>query len=277
MRFALLIVLAACGRISFGEQGVASHDAAPDVIEQFCANASGHDEDGDGFDDKCDVCPTDPDDQTDSDGDGVGDACDPDPGNPNSLVVFETNNDEATAIYFDFSGDTTAHSFPGNGKLRLSNPDGFNIGEAWFHMPSDFRRIEVAFTVLSANAFGSSTGQTSLRFGGVWYALVQQDEQRRDSLAANIAQSSSDQNWLQTLKEEHVDQSQDRYTHYDYGDADPTGHSFHFVVTRTPTSNPTMFTDAFDGDSLVTTDVGTVGYLQAEGLTIDFDYLAVWK
>lgn len=41
-----------------------------------CLAPDGHDEDGDGVDDACDVCPQLADDGRDSDGDGVGDACD---------------------------------------------------------------------------------------------------------------------------------------------------------------------------------------------------------
>jgi hypothetical protein len=63
-------------------------DAAPDAV--VCA--IGHDEDGDGVDDGCDVCPeiADPD-QADRDGDGIGDACDPNPDDPHDvLVVFDS-------------------------------------------------------------------------------------------------------------------------------------------------------------------------------------------
>jgi hypothetical protein len=62
----------------------AGADAAPDAVT--CA--IGHDEDGDGVDDGCDVCPqiADPA-QTDSDGDGIGDACDPNPADPNDVLV----------------------------------------------------------------------------------------------------------------------------------------------------------------------------------------------
>jgi hypothetical protein len=72
-----LLLLVGCGRVGF------------DVDHPTCA--AGHDEDGDGIPDACDVCPhiADPD-QTDSDGDGVGDACDPEPDNPRQhIVVFD--------------------------------------------------------------------------------------------------------------------------------------------------------------------------------------------
>jgi hypothetical protein len=64
-------------------------DAIPGPDAPPCAAARGHDEDHDGFDDACDVCPhlTDPL-QADSDGDGVGNACDPHPGAPDDTIVF---------------------------------------------------------------------------------------------------------------------------------------------------------------------------------------------
>ena len=76
---------AACGRLQFTElPGAAAADAPG------CAPI-GHDEDGDGVDDACDVCPHRPDpDQADRDGDGVGDACDPAPDVARQrLVVFD--------------------------------------------------------------------------------------------------------------------------------------------------------------------------------------------
>lgn len=72
------LLLAGCGRIGFAPTA--------DCV------AVGHDEDGDGIDDACDVCPhvADPA-QLDSDGDRVGDACDPNPTLPiDHLVRFES-------------------------------------------------------------------------------------------------------------------------------------------------------------------------------------------
>ena len=66
----VLVLVSACGRIAF--------DGRDDA--HVCSVTSGHDEDGDGIDDLCDVCPHLADvEQRDSDGDRVGDACDPEP------------------------------------------------------------------------------------------------------------------------------------------------------------------------------------------------------
>ena len=80
-----------------------------------CAHAIGHDEDGDGYDDACDVCPqvADPD-QADvletSDGgapDGVGDACDPNPTEPGDvLLVFDGFGGDAIGAGWSFTTGT---------------------------------------------------------------------------------------------------------------------------------------------------------------------------
>ena len=79
-----LALAAACGRLDFG--------VVPDAtVIARCANAVGHDEDGDGIDDACDGCPHiyDPE-QIDSDGDGVDDVCDPNPTIPTeSIALFD--------------------------------------------------------------------------------------------------------------------------------------------------------------------------------------------
>lgn len=75
-----------CGRIGFTARGDGGTGG------NACTIAIGHDEDGDGIDDACDVCPhlVDPD-QLDSDGDGIGDVCDPEPMNGRQhLVLFAT-------------------------------------------------------------------------------------------------------------------------------------------------------------------------------------------
>ena len=72
-----LVAVAACGRFGF------------EPVDDARNTCGGHDEDGDGIGDTCDVCPhiADPD-QADSDGDGVGDACDPHPAEPRDRIAF---------------------------------------------------------------------------------------------------------------------------------------------------------------------------------------------
>lgn len=74
----LLLLVAGC-RLRF-DDAVADGGSDADVIDvspdaKPCTPV-GHDEDTDGFDDACDVCPQLTDDQLDTDGDGIGDACD---------------------------------------------------------------------------------------------------------------------------------------------------------------------------------------------------------
>lgn len=86
----IAILLGGCGRLSFDAQGT-SDGATGDVARDTgtgCTGAVGHDEDGDGVDDACDVCPHLADNQSDADGDRVGDACDPEPANPRQKIVF---------------------------------------------------------------------------------------------------------------------------------------------------------------------------------------------
>ncbi len=73
-----LLVLAGCGRLQFddGPSFDARGSAADDASDATPCVEDGHDEDGDGFDDACDVCPQVADAQIDVDNDGIGDACD---------------------------------------------------------------------------------------------------------------------------------------------------------------------------------------------------------
>jgi len=93
----VLLLLAGCGRLGFEDVAAIGGDAAVDVAPDTSAVcvAVGHDEDGDGVDDACDVCPhVFGMDQQDTDGDRVGDACDPQPLIPRQrIVLFDSFSD----------------------------------------------------------------------------------------------------------------------------------------------------------------------------------------
>lgn len=81
----LVLCATACGRLQFAPVEADAGDS-PDA--RVCLTPAGHDEDGDGVDDACDVCPALVDDQADGDGDGVGDACDPKPAIASERLAF---------------------------------------------------------------------------------------------------------------------------------------------------------------------------------------------
>lgn len=86
--------LGGCGRLAFDAAPDASSDTAslpdarPDVPPRSCPPSVLSDEDGDGVDDACDVCPHLVDGQQDEDLDGVGDLCDPQPSIPAEYIAW---------------------------------------------------------------------------------------------------------------------------------------------------------------------------------------------
>ncbi len=100
-RFGVLCLLG-CNQI-FGLKPTRVIDAAPPPDVPDAPRCAGQDEDGDGYPDLCDNCPSVPNpDQANSDGDDLGDACDPDqPGAPAAqrLVFFEGFGDPSTLAH----------------------------------------------------------------------------------------------------------------------------------------------------------------------------------
>jgi hypothetical protein len=82
----LAMLVGACGRFAFDDRG--DTGGVGSDTSTVCV-AVGHDEDLDGIDDACDVCPhiSDPA-QPDRDGDRVGDACDPEPDLARQQIVM---------------------------------------------------------------------------------------------------------------------------------------------------------------------------------------------
>ena len=135
MRWAPVVLLAACGRFDFAAR--APDAAAPDAV-------TGHDEDGDGVPDVIDVCPhvADPD-QLDTDGDGIGDACDPEPTNPRQkLALFATLQPDDQPLTLNGTGtwtqDTDSVDFDGN-----------QDGELFYTLSATNIRVAVAVDVLA--------------------------------------------------------------------------------------------------------------------------------
>ncbi|HEY0254762.1 MAG TPA: hypothetical protein VGC41_24720 [Kofleriaceae bacterium] len=258
----LLLLLAGCGRIGFGDQARGS-DAAIATDGGAC---TGHDEDGDGIPDACDDCPVDPDPaQTDRDGDGVGDACDVRPDTAgDKRVMFEPNVDEASSHYNAYFG---TYAYPGTDVIRLGQAaPGDVFGQAHYAMPDDATRIAIAFTVLAEDP-------TVQHYAGVWYEGT---DPGRDDLFATIVEDENADHYYFGIKEQ---SATDRYSNLALGPtgASMVGHRFHFVVT----SSAGLDRFVADGFEPMTLDVqiarGTHGYLEARGMQIDVEYLAIWN
>jgi hypothetical protein len=85
-----LVAASACGRFGFATKDNVSVDA-----NVLCISAISHDDDGDGVNDDCDLCPGIAEAaQGDRDHDGVGDLCDPDPDNRrHTIALFDSGVD----------------------------------------------------------------------------------------------------------------------------------------------------------------------------------------
>jgi hypothetical protein len=135
----------------------ALEDANLDRDSGLLPSCTGHDEDGDGFPDGCDVCPTVRDGtQRDDDGDGVGDACDPRPTIAGDYIqVLDVHTAPSTTYYLI---DAT-YSYEGDA-LRLGNVTSY--GAAYMDLPAVPSRLEARMRVLDAST-------TEHAWFGFWY------------------------------------------------------------------------------------------------------------
>ncbi len=140
LRVFAVVVLAGCGRVRFDDvSGSGAIDASglgDDAADAtlFVCNPIGHDEDADGTDDACDVCPHLSGSQQDGDGDRVGDDCDLEPTLPNQQIVFF---DAFSA--FDPAWTTDNGASVGGDELVLDAVDRsrsihrpYTLGQDWF-------------------------------------------------------------------------------------------------------------------------------------------------
>ena len=102
----MLCIASGCGRREFAL--LSDSAMSSDALITFCrAAVAPHDEDGDGIDDACDLCPqlADPA-QADSDGDKIGDGCDPAPAAAKQRFVFFDPFTDPTVANWDKTTDS---------------------------------------------------------------------------------------------------------------------------------------------------------------------------
>ena len=161
MRFAVLL-LAAC-RISFDARSDGAVDDGPtddsngDVAAVCRDVPTGHDEDGDGVDDGCDVCPHVADqNQLDSDGDRVGEACDPEPMQPRQqIVLFDPFNGTRDAGWTETIFGPGTVSIANDQLLLTPGPNAVALHRPYTAAMDHFTvRAAVPTASLTTNLFG---------------------------------------------------------------------------------------------------------------------------
>jgi hypothetical protein len=189
VRVLVFVALTGCGRLAFEPL---SPDAASGNV---CAAPASHDEDGDGIDDACDVCPHIANSaQLDRDDDGVGDACDPNPDIARDHIAFF---DPFTSQRNEWTFSPLSPTFPGDtldvdttaGRLEASMPHGstddvFELAGRIFGGSSvATHQIVIAFAETGTRYYYCElTGDQTLSYIGATYTP--------DSVSFNVLESS---------------------------------------------------------------------------------------
>jgi hypothetical protein len=266
-----LVVALACGcgdNLSAGVDGGSADGPALDVPP----SCVGPDEDGDGWPDACDNCPTDPNaDQRDvgesdagQDADGVGDACDPRPTQAGDFVGLVEMHNLAGA--YTLLGTT---SMQGNGTLRLGSLGA--AGSATFVSPPRVTRIDSAYTIVDAS--------DALQWVGVWT-----DDSGSEALFHEAAWDPSLATSVFHLKELHAPGPDRLSTDLPGPVRLATGGRFRVIGDTELTTggdHRLTVTDRSLGTTQTTTLAiqiprVTSGYLEAYRLVADFDYLVIY-
>jgi hypothetical protein len=266
----VVALLAGC-RLGF-ENRFGPGDAADDATDGMTGDAgpvptcTGHDEDGDHFPDACDNCPSIPNGaQVDSDGDGVGDVCDPRPAAAGDYVmVFEANN-AASSTYYQLNA---AASYQGDA-LRLGTNN--MQGQADFMLSGLPSRIASRMHVIT-------TQSTTLQWFGIWYS-----ENAGDTTKV-FAEAARDPAVGMTSYDLHEAASGTRYSTYTFGDPTWTvGDQVEMVVDTSLVTGGDDVMTVVDPHGMQRTHTLAIqiprdvyGFLEAQSMTIDYDYLIVY-
>jgi hypothetical protein len=261
------LVVAGC---RFGFDPRATDDGGNVMVDgPLLPTCSGHDEEGDGFPDACDVCPTVPDPtQPDGDKDGVGDACDPRPMISGDYIqVFDPHTAMATAMYSNYAQDT---SFPSD-RLRLGTTT--TAGQANFTLPVVPTRIEARMHVVDRST-------TMIQWFGIWYS---QDVSGSLKVFAQADDNPGPQLTTFTLKEDSG--TTNRFaTRIDYNVDYTPGDDLTMLIDAATTPGGTDTLRVLDAQRNVIATTSLViniarsrgGFLEAEKMVIDYDYFIAY-